>query len=421
MLGGNSRLAKIEGDIAALRNRVQYLETLQSEKEIQVDVWRSDLARLSDAVARLPSSPADSRTPTPTVNIDGEMSRFQSEVEELRRCDQVLGLASVISNPDLASFLRRGKIETAFQFARSLSGEGVIGFLRRQSSQFEPRCILSQSSRDLYSIIDPESRDSYASSDSGSAWVLVEFREPVEICEIEIRSGSKYFPRSFDFVCTGTDGKVVRTQVRDANLNCADKRERFEIRRVVAQSVKIEQKGANWKGSQYLCFKSLEFFAPSGKFRSGVFGSLLKDHRDDVSRFVCLTARDFDMSDVHSVTSRKSVCTWGGGSYWVEIDLLDHRLLMTSYRLKRGRQSTLKTWSILGSNDRTLALEEWTKVDSRSESVEGEFELLHVFECFGCPFRYYRIVNEGPRWDENPKLTFLHIDFFGLLFPVHSP
>jgi hypothetical protein len=300
----------------------------------------------------------------------------------------------------------------------SLSGEGAVGFLRRQSSQFAPLCILRLSCRDLYNLIDPESSDSYGTAGSGEGWILAEFREAVDISEIEIQSGPFYFPRCFDVIVTSSDGKIVRKEIRDANLNGEDKRARFEIGEKSVRSLKIEQKGPSWEGRPCLFFKSLELFSKTGKFESGVFKTLFSEHRNEIRQFVCLTARDYDLSDVHSLSPRTKVCTGVGDRQWLEIDFVDRQLFLNSYRLKRHTNWLLRSWSLFGTNDGRQGLEEWTKLDSRNESREGEFEIFQVYECFGGPFRYFRLVQEGPDWDGDEALTFLHLDLFGVLSPL---
>jgi hypothetical protein len=269
-------------------------------------------------------------------------------------------------------------------------------------------------------VIDPESSDCYASASSGQAWVLVELREAVTISEIAIQSSFKSFPRCFDLIVTRADGRIVRHQIHDADLKEKHKWERYPIGEMSVQSVRIEQKSANWEGQQFLRFHSVELFSASGKYQTGVFRSLFEDHRNEIRQFVCVTARDFDLSVTHLLSPRTNVCTLTGKRDWIEIDFRDHRLFVNGYRVGRAANAHLRSWSLLRSNDRALGLDEWTKVDSRTESREGEFGLFRVFECFGGPFRYYRLVAEGPGWDGVAKLTLRHIDFFGFLFPVHE-
>jgi hypothetical protein len=88
---------------------------------------------------------------------------------------------------------------------------------------------------------------------SGEAWILIEFREPVDISEIEIQSGFSAFPpfpRSFDFIVTEANGKMTRMEIRDAKLKGKHNSERYRLDSQSVRSVKIEQKGPGWNTSQ---------------------------------------------------------------------------------------------------------------------------------------------------------------------------
>jgi hypothetical protein len=98
---------------------------------------------------------------------------------------------------------------------------------------------------------------------------------------------------------------MVRNEIRDANLNNSTQWDSSQIEEMSVQSLKIEQKGPNWEGKQYLLFKSVELFSSSGKFSSGVFKTLFREHRTEIRQFVYVTARDFDLSEVHSLSPRR--------------------------------------------------------------------------------------------------------------------
>jgi hypothetical protein len=101
-----------------------------------------------------------------------------------------------------------------------------------------------------------------------------------------------------------------------------------------------------------------------------------------------------------------------------EIAFGDRHLLLNSYRLKRVLGKCIRSWSLVASNDRTLPLAEWTVIDSRNESREGEYELFQGFDCAGGPFRYFRLVHDGQSWSGRSNLVFWHIELFGCLFQI---
>jgi hypothetical protein len=127
-----------------------------------------------------------------------------------------------------------------------------------------------------------------APSDSGEAWILVESADPIDISEIQIQLSSGSFPQSFDFVMTGSDGKIKWKGIRNADLSGLFKSARYEIVQSLVLSVKIEQKWPNYQSSQYLNFKALEFFSNTWKYESGLFHSRSVEHRDEIRKFVCV-------------------------------------------------------------------------------------------------------------------------------------
>jgi hypothetical protein len=417
-------ISAISKDVGDHTTALATLSTKRELEELKATV-QTDRCRMNSQFAGLAQvgalqSQLDSRSAV-IAKLDDDFESFRREFQDIQSWTTFLrfSFASQLANGCMNQYMIRGSLKELSFLTPSLSGDGAIAVLRNRSSQFAPKCILRQSSADLFNLLDPESADSKGTSDSGHAWILIEFADPVAISEIQMQTGSAKFPRSFDLVVTGSDGKSERKEIRNADLNGERKTARFELGQSLVRSVKIEQKGPNYQGSQYLSFKALEFFSNSGKYKSGLFRSLFLEHRDEIREFVCVTARDFDLSDVHSISPRTNVCTFAGTREWVEIDFLDHQLCVDSYRLKRGFNFVIRSWSLLGSNDRTVELEKWTILDSRSESSPGEFEQFHLFSGFGGPFRYYRLVNDGPRWDGRTSLNFRHIDLFGILFPVN--
>jgi hypothetical protein len=273
------------------------------------------------------------------------------------------------------------------------------------------------SSNGLYNLIDPESPGFYCSGSSGEAWVFIEFRQSiVSISEIEVRSGPAHFPRSFDLIMTSTGGQIVRKEIRDADLNGRGKSAKYCVGEISLRSLKIEQKGPNWESGRFLAFGAVEMFSACGK--SAVFDSLFRTHRNEIRELIGVTARDFNVSELHSISPRTNVADVAANREWVEFDFADHRLFVHSYRLTRARPSAIRSWSLIGSNDRTRELEDWTLLDLRYERLEIWVESVHIFSCFGGPFRYFRLVSESPRTDSRTNDTLWDVELFGALFPA---
>jgi hypothetical protein len=187
--------------------------------------------------------------------------------------------------------------------------ESLIGFLRGQSRLFDPRCVLRQSSNDLYNLIDPESSDGYSTGDSGEGWIQVEFRDPIRISEIQVRGDPGDYPRNFDLIVTREDGARGQKKIRAAGVHGSNQTERYRIPEMPLRSVRIKQRGLSSRGEQVLAFRSLEFFSASGEYQEGVFKVLFRDHREEIRKLVSVTARDFDLNRFDSGEEETTVET----------------------------------------------------------------------------------------------------------------
>jgi hypothetical protein len=325
-------------------------------------------------------------------------------------------LASVASSRGLHSPIERF-VGGDLVFSPSVVGSGAIGHFRKTESVFMSGCALTQSSGDVFSLIDPDSQNNYGSSNSGQAWIKVQLRDPVMISAIRIQVGNRHLPRDFDVLLTGPDGEFTRA-VRNANLNTPSRSETYPIDAMSITAVTITQRGPAWDGDQHLNFRSLELFAPDGEYASGVFRTLFNSYRAHIREVVSVTARDFDLGVVHSLTPRTTVCTFKSEHAWVEVAFDNHRLLVNSYRLDRDTPGRLRSWRLVGTNNNSLPLVQWTTIDSRREANPGELQLLELYACLGGPFRYFRIVQQEPNWNNKINLRFKHIELFGALIPI---
>jgi hypothetical protein len=66
-----------------------------------------------------------------------------------------------------------------------------------------------------------------------------------------------------------------------------------------------------------------------------------------------------------------------------------------------------------------VPIENWTVMDTQTEPKD-QFVENRVFQAFGGPFRYLRIVTDAVNSDGRRHLVFKHIEFFGALYPAAS-
>jgi hypothetical protein len=202
--------------------------------------------------------------------------------------------------------------------------------------------------------------------------------------------------------------------IQNAGLNDANRVLVVNFDGVLTDQLKITQTGPNLEGSQYFNVSQIEFLSPEPDYANGVFRSLFSQHRANIRRYIQIRVKDFDLEELHKPNNRTHVWIPAGEKNWVQIELVDVKFVPSCYRLQRFTHN-LRSWSLRGSNDAMLPLNQWTILDQRHEEREGQWDNLASFGCFVGAFRYFRFVMEGLGWNESLQLFLKHIDLYGYL------
>lgn len=139
--------------------------------------------------------------------------------------------------------------------------------------------IPSQSSNDIYNIIDPNSTDIYCSGSNGFFIVEFQLKEEITIIGIKIKSSIFCFPKSFDNSINNET--VVSTKHADG-LNCANKEFTFAIPSKRGNAIRIKQTGGNWdkegQEQNFFSLKNVELYSSDVKYKSkGVFEKMIEE------------------------------------------------------------------------------------------------------------------------------------------------
>jgi hypothetical protein len=230
---------------------------------------------------------------------------------------------------------------------------------------------------------------------------------------MRIMSDAEVFPRSFD-ICFGADDQVLMP-VRDAAWLRAGQEMTFGFREVRTRQLKIRQVGPDLPNCGWFKIGEIEFLSPDPHFAPGIFRTLFNEHRRDIRQFLEIRSRHLCLDELHNPNAQGYILTYGAPNQWVQIEIVDGKLITNCYRLKRTRNDKLRSWSLLGSNEASLPLAEWTELDRRSEARPGDFNDFATFPAVGGPFCYFRIVSTGPNWSDSANLLLFHIDLYGVL------
>ena len=345
------------------------------------------------------------------------VAHLESRVEELSR--NIEGVSKRLEEKKTTK--DEGHPPQAGELSPSLGvGErqNVIAWLRGMEKAFDRLVVVRMISGNAYSIVDPSSDDGYGSSKIEGAWIDITFNVPLMVNGVQITSWTGWFPRTFDVVLVDAEDKVTTVSFKDET---GLKGKKMSLKRMFSdvrvKSLRLEQKGPNWGEKNFFNIFGFELFSPDERYKDGVFRSLVTKNLDIPRKIFEVSARDFDGRYIHIPNPEKSMCSYGNRDHaWIEVELVRGKLAPTSYRLQK-QKDTLKSWTLRGSNDRSLALDEWETLHRHCEEAKTD-KLMH-FELLNSvtPFKYFRVVQEAPDWEGASKLRMRYLDFDGIFYP----
>jgi hypothetical protein len=261
-------------------------------------------------------------------------------------------------------------------------------------------------------MVHPYSTGKYGSGQSGQMWIEFRLRKPTVINSMWIKSGAIYFPRSL-FICQGPNDELWEASY-NLRLTMLDWT-RIPLKEKNVSQIKLKQAGPNWRGSFYNVFGNVDFTSPEAPYNGSlVFETMFNKSRRGMRSELEIRARDFDPEEIHLPNGRSSICTDGAPHEYVDFEFTHGSLLLSAYRLRRSTDFTLRSWTIRGSNDNEVLTENWTIIDNRNEETKGQWKLHDVYEARGGPYKWIRLVNEGPKWNGDTMLIFKAIEFYGV-------
>jgi hypothetical protein len=293
---------------------------------------------------------------------------------------------------------------------------GIIRQLRDCESRFSPLIILSQSTNNVWNIIDPDSDNMYISHDRGAAEINLFFAQDITLTRIVVSSGTRSVPRGLSFrtISPNGDSQLI------GNLHISDPTPvtsfAFDFPPTTARLFRISQIAPNGSDRHCIRIRKIECFSPDSRFCNGVFDYLFRTNPLAIRQFVEITAR-FNQPDQlyrldRTFNSGTEVTSFADFRPWVEIALTRGQLLVTGYVLMRRINFELRSWSLVGSNDVSLPLDEWTVLHEVQDAEPNTVNPVEFFALEASPsFSVFRLINEGPRWDGKKPL---HIDGFEL-------
>ena len=202
---------------------------------------------------------------------EGSVARLREEVSLLKGCESRVR-SELKSDIDDLSLLWRATVKPR-----------VFSWMREREAELGRKMVVvRKSSADIYGWLDPDSGDSYCSTDNPGAWIEIEFKAPVRVNGLKVTSYTIDYPRTFDETFSdgpGSDSKRKVSFVDEQGLNGANLSVERTFDAVTAKLVRIEARGPNWDGSNFFNLGGFELFVrqtrrtPAGSFARSSGGS----------------------------------------------------------------------------------------------------------------------------------------------------
>lgn len=354
-------------------------------------------------------------------SIENEMRELNGLVMSVKRDDSRIDQLTIQSqefqtklDQSISLFQTLSSPTSRFEIPLETVANGIFATLiNSQKSRFDHLVVPSQSSGDVYFIIDQNSTGNYSSGSGDYEWVQFDFKEPISIVSFQIQSAHRAFLKNWAVVAYDEDGGEItlyKTE-NDPALNGVDNKVYKTVKAVEAKSFRIEKFGCNWSGTNFMRIKNFEFFSDDPKYKGGVFKSLIEKANGDPHKAdVYITASNFDFKRFHKICPSRSLCTlYDETQPWFQVELTCGRAIVHGYRLQMLTNFPLSCWRLAGSNDK----ENWDTIHDAEVPANKTAPIL-LFNCSSqTPYKYFRFINTENANDDL-KLRLKHFDIFGV-------
>lgn len=349
------------------------------------------------------------------INSLKETIRSQSnEIKILRNEITSLKSKSIITKGG-ADSPSSSQIGNFFYVNSSPSEPGILHTLKKiEIDHFHPLFIPSQSHRDIYQLINPNTTTFFGTYKRAPDF-FIEFHleKSVTISGMIIYTHKSRFPKSFKILI---DGNVVKSISEATELNEKLKSMTINFSPTNGSCVRFVQTGPNWENGNVLFIKRFELLSPEEKYRkNGVFSTLIEEseNKDPRKSKVWICATSFDLNSIH-LTKSNNASYCDGQNAWFQVELTHGSAILTGFRI--ARKSLLKSYKVIATDDNNKPIESWTKLFEINEEDNKKILIWHDFLHPSPLVRFVRIVTTGPDWEGKNYLHLSNFDMFGYYF-----
>ncbi|KAK8881631.1 hypothetical protein M9Y10_004375 [Tritrichomonas musculus] len=400
---------------------LEYIDSINGEprsldKSNEQGLPSLDMKKIEAKMSQMESELAASKSEASRLREEADKMKSQMMQMSKKINDQ----SALINSLETKLSENKGAVNSSLYISAemNLSSPGILEQLKmKEKTSFDRLFVASQSSRDIYNLIDPNTKDCFCTNNCGDFFIEFELEETIPINGIQIFSGWEAFPKSFDIIIEGRTVKSIKEAI-DLNGKCKDMTIEFESNR--CRRIRFQQTGPNWdKNNNFLFIKRIELLSPETKYSGGVFKTLFykNENKDPHKIGVHITSTAFDFNNFYSIKSTKNICTANKENQWFQIELTRSVAILNGFRLKKSVPERLKSYKIICTDDASKPTSSWTTLTVINEKTKGDHQDLDIYEFDhpSPPVRFIRLIQTDKNWNDNLFLKFIHFDLFGRL------
>lgn len=364
--------------------------------------------------------------------IKEKMQTVQNENKvlnaKIQTCEEQI---EMLNNKDLSLF---AKMISNIILANPDESNGILEKLKNveidSGMKFDPLFVASQSSNDIYNIINPDTKDQFIFllKKNEKTFFQIELEKPIILNAIEfnaegVKNQLKYF--SIEIENDDKMSKFVDVGIKEFDeTNEKKKVKKIPLDPTECKKIKIipnnNEKLVNFdkkNNEAYLRMKKIELFSPDPRYSDGYFKTLIKEsfHKNSRKIGVNLSSSRYDFNKFHlHDVNYPHTTTFDKQNSWFQIELTKCFAFVNGFRLKcLSKEFQPLKYKIIATydykDDETMWHTLYEGNDKNPEPI-----ILKKFSMLSPPVKFIRIV----QLDKNSvdyELKVHHFDIFGIL------
>lgn len=368
-------------------------------------------------------------------NDEIEIEKLQKGIEQIKNENKELkNQIEKLKNTDFSPYFNKMII------CPEKTEKGILEQLKANIEinphiKFDPPFIASQSSNDIYNVINPYSKDSFfyvvAKDSKIETFIQFEFENPIIINGIEFHSEVDVPLKNFSIQF---DDKSTERKIIDAKKEFDEKDINKRVKKITFDPIEFKKlkiipinKDISFVHNEYYpSIKYIELLSPDSKYSNGYFKTLINENpnHDPHKIGVNISATRYDYNNFHlHDKDYPNITTKNIENSWFQIELVKGLGIICAFRLKAVQNYTPIHYKIVAideivatddTDDAEKVIKKWHLLYEGNEKISDQWiniQLPHK----SPPVKFVRLI-QLEKNQSSHKLKLIHFDIFGYYF-----